>query len=298
MWPRTVFSFLIIFAVLAILLWPKDQNALQGRTASIPDQASLITYPTRLANGSQPPRIVAESAIILDAAGGQILYEKNSQSRHQPASIVKLVTALTVLENCPQDLSVTVNLVTDEPFLMGLSIGDRLTVENLLYGLLMASANDAAYALATACSQSPEQFVAQMNQQAQRLTMTNSHFVNPAGFDDQNQYTTAFDLAKLAKAAVANPLIAKIVATKNVVVTDNRGIKTYYLKNTNELLGKVNGLQGVKTGQTQIALGNLVTATTRDGNTIIAVVLGSEDRFGDSQKLIEWAFENYQWIGH
>lgn len=294
MWPRLVTGSLIIFSALAILFWPKNQNAVKG-LATAPNQ-NLVVAPTRLLDGNQPSSITAASAIILDAATGNILYEKNSQARHQPASIAKLATALTVLENCPQDLPVTVNLTTDEPFLMGLTAGDRLTVESLLYGLLIASANDAAYALTTACSQSPEQFVVQMNQQAQRLTMTNSHFINPAGFDDQSQYTTAFDLAKLAKAAVTNPLIAKIVATKNAVVTDTAGIKTYYLKNTNELLGKVDGLEGVKTGQTQIALENLVTQTTRNGNTIITVVLGSEDRFGDSQKLIEWTFENYQWL--
>ena len=135
-----------------------------------------------------------------------------------------------------------------------------------------------------------------MNLKAKELAMYDSHFTNPAGFDDPNHYSTARDLAKLARVAVASPLIAKIVATKSIVLTDTLNTKTYYLENINKLLGQVEGISGIKTGQTEGSLEVLITQTTRDGHTIITVVLGSTDRFADSINLIEWTFANHQWI--
>ena len=134
-----------------------------------------------------------------------------------------------------------------------------------------------------------------MNERAKTLEMANTHFDNPAGFDSDYNYSTAADLSKLAKDAVANPLISKIVATKTIVLTDVSGIKTYYVENINKLLGEVDGVEGVKTGHTEAAGEILLTEATRAGNTIIVVVLSSEDRFEDSKKLIEWAFANYHW---
>lgn len=242
------------------------------------------------------PEISAKSAIVIDEASGVSLYEKDAATRLLPASTTKLLTALVVLESCLPDQLVSVISPNAEPSSMGLSAGDVLTVESLLYGLLIASGNDSAFTLADSCSESQNQFVVDMNQKTKKLGMANSHFANPAGFDDITQYTTARDLAKLAKAAVADPMIAKIVATKSIVVNDVTGIKTYYLSNVNKLIGQVDGTVGIKTGSTPGALENLVTKTTRNGHSIIAVVLGSKDRFDDSENLIEWSFANYQWI--
>jgi D-alanyl-D-alanine carboxypeptidase len=125
--------------------------------------------------------------------------------------------------------------------------------------------------------------------------MINTHFTNPAGFDDSTQYSTAADLAKLAKVITANPLIAKIVTTKSTVVTDVSGNKTYFLENVNKLLGIIEGIEGVKTGQTEGSLEILITKTTRNNNSIITAVLGSQDRFGESKELINWSFENFTW---
>jgi D-alanyl-D-alanine carboxypeptidase (penicillin-binding protein 5/6) len=206
------------------------------------------------------------------------------------------MTALVALERCSPETSIRVGAVIKDGTQMGIAQGDVLTVESLLYGMLISSGNDAAYVLAYSCSDSFNRFIVSMNQKAKELKMENTHFANPAGFDDSSQYSTASDLAKLAKVAVANPLISKIVATKSTVLTDVFGTKTYYLENINELLGEVKGLEGVKTGQTEGSLEILVTKTTRDGNTIIAVVLGSQDRFGESKQLIEWAFANHRWL--
>ena len=126
--------------------------------------------------------------------------------------------------------------------------------------------------------------------------MKDTHFSNPTGFDDDLQYSTAEDLAKLANVAISNPIISKIVKVKSTVVTDFTGNKTYYLENINELLGIIDGLEGIKTGQTEGSLENLITKTTRNGNSVIVVVLGSEDRFTETQNLIEWAFDIYSWV--
>lgn len=241
------------------------------------------------------PEVLAKSAIVIDNASFENLFEKEANLRHLPASLTKLLTALTALENCmPQDVK-TVAEIRAEGSTMGLSIGDEVSIETLLYGLLIASGNDAAYALSAACTPTGSDFIVQMNEMAKRLGMTASNFTNPAGLDDLSQYTNARDLARLAKAAVADPLIAKIVATKSIVVNDRSGNKTYYLHNINKLIGEVNGVEGIKTGQTEGASGNLITKTTRGGNSIITVVLGSDDRFEDTTALIEWTFTNYSW---
>lgn len=295
-WRLTVI-FLILLASFLIILSPKIffLPSLNRQNVTSKESVVNIPGPVPVANFQAPPNLSAYSAIVADAQNGLVLFEKDAKSPHLPASITKLMTALVTLQNCSPDQIVTVTYLESQPTQMGLTIGDTLTIESLLYGLLMASGNDAAYALATACAPSSSQFVDQMNYQAKRLGMRNSHFIDPAGFDDPAQFTTAHDLALLAKVALANPLLAKIVATKSTVVTDLSGNKTYYLENVNKLLGKINGVVGVKTGQTEGALENLVTKTTRNGNAIITVVLGSEDRFDESKQLIEWAFKNYQW---
>jgi D-alanyl-D-alanine carboxypeptidase len=206
------------------------------------------------------------------------------------------MTALVALENCLPQTVVKIGYVEPEGTKMGLTTGDQLTVESLLYGLLVPSGNDAAFALASACAPSYNQFIGEMNKKAKDLGMTNTHFQNPAGFDSPMQYSTTRDLTKLSRVAVANPLISKIVATRSIVVSDTTSTKTYYLENVNKLLGIVSGVEGVKTGQTEGSLENLVAKVTRDGNTIITVVLGSQDRFGETKSLIDWAYKNHTWI--
>ena len=253
-------------------------------------------YPIPTNGFQKAPEITASSAAIIDLKTGTTLFEKNSNLKHLPASTAKLMTALIVLEKCSPQTIVTVDDIQKIGNQMGLEAGDQVTVENLIHGLLIKSGNDAAYVLASACSDSNGNFISQMNEKARSLEMLNTRFVNPAGFDDPFQFSTAADLAKLARVAVGNPMIAKIVATKSTVVTDVSGNKNFYLENVNELLGEVNGVVGIKSGQTNGALENLITQTTRDGNSIITIVLGSKDRFTESKDLIEWAFSNYRWI--
>lgn len=256
----------------------------------------LFPYPVNRKDFKIAPPISSRSAVVIDAKTAVTLYEKDPSIRHLPASTAKLMTAIVALQKCDPEQLVRIGYVEPEPTAMGLATGDVVSVKTLLYGLLVASGNDAAYALAYSCADSTEEFVKEMNQKAKELEMHGTKFSNPAGFDSQDEYTTARDLAKLAKVAIANPLLAKIVATRQTVVTDATGLKTYYLTNINKLLGEVEGIEGIKTGQTEGSLEVLVTQTTRGGNTIIAVVLGSQDRFLDTKQLIEWAFTNHEWV--
>ncbi len=297
---RIAVIFLIIISALAVVFLPKDQlNQIAQGTVAKKVEAGTIgleaIHPSPRKDFSEAPQVTATSAVVIDNKTGTSMYEKNSNLRHLPASTTKLMTALVALEKCSLTDVIEVRDVEGDGSQMGLKVGDRVTVENLLYGLLIPSGNDAAFVLAKNCGDSYGQFIAGMNQKAKDLNMQNTHFVNPAGYDDPLQYSTASDLALLARVAVANPAIAKIVKIKSTVVTDVTGTRTYYLENVNKLLGVVPGVEGVKTGETDGALENLVTKTTRGENSILVVVLGSQDRFGDSKSLIEWTFQNYIW---
>lgn len=263
---------------------------------NIEQTTPLFPYPVKIDGFVPPPDLTARAATVIDNKTGITLYEKNPTLKHLPASTTKLMTAIVALERCLPQTVVNVGFVQTEGTKMGLSPGDRLTVESLLYGLLIPSGNDAAYVLAYSCADSYESFITAMNKKAKELGMVNTHFANPAGYDDKFQYSSARDLTKLSRAAIANPLIAQIVKTRSVVVNDVTGTKTYFLENVNKLLGVVPGLEGVKTGQTEGSLENLVTYTNREGRGVIAVVLGSTDRFGESQALIEWAYKNHIWV--
>lgn len=296
---RILVVFFIFLLGVAVLLLPRTNfmNLTKNLKANVIKQSPIINpaSPNKIKNYQPAPQTSTESIEIIDAQTGTILYEKNANLRLLPASTTKMMTALVALQNCSPQNVITVKSVQQDGTQMGLTVGDQVTVENLLYGLLLSSGNDAAYVLANSCAISYKDFIKSMNIKAEELKMTNTHFVNPAGFDDNLHYSTAADLAKLAKVVVADPLIAKIVSTKSAVVTDITTNKTYFLQNVNKLLGQVDGVEGVKTGQTDGSLEILVTKTTRNGNSIIISLMGSQDRFKDTQKLIDWVFINYNW---
>lgn len=297
---RVFFVALIFLSVAVFIIYENNFVKLPQKflfnKLSIFENPKLFSYPVPIPLFLKAPQLSARSAVVIDAKTGITLYEKEPNLRHFPASTTKLMTALVALERCNSQTQVRITNIITEGTQMGLAEGDLVTVQSLLYGMLVASGNDAAYALSYACADSYNKFIVSMNQKAKELSLTNTHFTNPAGFDSSLHFSTARDLAKLAKVAVANPQIAKIVSTKSTVVTDVGGSKTYYLQNVNQLLGEVEGLEGIKTGQTEGSLEVLVTKTTRSGNTLIVVVLGSADRFGESKELIEWAFKNHKWV--
>lgn len=245
------------------------------------------------------PKLNSKVGLIFDRASKRIIYEKNGKKQVPMASTTKIMTSIVVLENA--DLT---DIVTIEKKAagtggsrLGLKVNDKITVHDLLYGLMLKSGNDAAVALAIHVGGSIEGFSDMMNQTAKELNLINSHFVTPHGLDKQGHYTTAYELACMADYALNIPKFKEIVKTKSYTVTING--RPQIINNTNELLGNLNGVYGVKTGFTNGANRCLVTACKRGELDIITVVLGADTkkiRTKDSIKLIEYAYKNYQII--
>lgn len=249
-----------------------------------------------LGTSASYPVISAQGVMVVDLKSGVLLYEKNPNLRLLPASTTKIITALVALDIYNLDDVVKISSgVRVDGQKIGLYEGEEMTVENLLNALLIYSANDAAEALARAHPLGREAYIDLMNVKAMELGMTNSHFYNPAGLDGEMQYATAKDLARATEVALRIPVFARMVSTKETVITDVSQKNIYKIKNINKLLGEIPGVMGVKTGWTENARENLVTYVERDGKKIIITLLGSSDRFGETKELIDWIFENYKW---
>ncbi|MBU4381021.1 serine hydrolase [Candidatus Parcubacteria bacterium] len=253
--------------------------------------ASATTVSTLNNNQTPAPLITATSAIAVNAKTGKPLYEKNPDAPLPPASTTKIVTALVILEN--YDLAQVVAIPPtcvglDEPT-VGFFANDQVTIESLLYGMLVKSASDAACSLAHV-SASYGEFINKMNTKAQDLGLTSTVFSNEIGFDseDQNQLTTARDLSVLAQEAMKNDIFRIIVGTREIKVTTNLFKKTYTITTTNELLKEIPGTTGIKTGNTEKAKGCLVYSYDNLGKKILIVILGSDDRFGDAKNILDW----------
>jgi len=242
------------------------------------------------------PVVSARSVYALDLRSGISLYEKNPDQKLFPASTTKIITSLVALDYYDLNQELLVGEFSVEGQKMGLIPGEKIRVEDILYGLLVFSGNDAAEVIARNYDGGRSRFIENMNLLAKDLGLENSHFANPSGLDDATQVTTAKDLATAGRHAMKNPLFAKIVSTKEKTVEGSNGIGVHKLKNINQLVGSVDGVMGIKTGWTQNARENLVTFVERDGKPIILVVLGSQDRFSETQEIIEWVYSNFEWI--
>lgn len=246
------------------------------------------------------PIINARHAVVIDRSSKNILYGKNENEQCKMASTTKIMTAIVVLENCnnlQEVVTISQKSAGTGGSRLGLSTNDKITVENLLYGLMLVSGNDAAVALAEFIGGDIEKFSLMMNEKASSLGLKNTNFETPHGLDSDNHYTTAYELALLANYALNNPTFSKIVKTSNYTVNINGSAKT--LNNTNELLGYLDGVYGVKTGFTNGANRCLVTSCKRDNLDIICVVLGCDtkkNRTLDSIKLINYTFDNFTMV--
>ncbi len=239
--------------------------------------------------------ITASGVIVQDLNSSIELWKREESLRLAPASTTKLLTALVALELYQLDDVVTIKTALREGQTIDIYTGEKITVENLLYGALIHSGNDAAYALAEHHKDGVVGFIAAMNMKAKALGMNASNFTNAMGLDDTNHYVTTSDLAKLSRAALENKTIVKMVAIPQITIADVTHTTYHPLKNVNQLLGKIPGVAGLKTGWTEAAGENLVTYVDRNGHRILIVVLRSKDRFGDTEKLINWVFGNYIW---
>ena len=292
----------LYLAILAFIFVSTTALAVSGQIPDVIKNLPILglskkNFPPNpvLAADSSFPVLSAQGALAVDLDSGVSLYEKNPDTKLLPASTTKIVTALVSLDSYKLDQVVTVGKINVDGQKMGLLSGEQLTMENLLYGLLVYSANDAAEALAGSFPGGYAAFITAMNAKAADLSMNNSHFDNPVGLDTDDQHSTARDLVRAAEVAMRIPEFAKIVGTRTVSFTDTTGKIKYSLNNINVLLGTVPGVMGVKTGWTENARENLVTYIERDGHKVMIAVLGSQDRFGETKELINWIFASYQW---
>lgn len=250
-----------------------------------------------VAKSSDVPIINSRSAVIFDRKSKEIIYGKAENERRKMASTTKILTSLVILEkaNLNDVVIVSKKAAGIGGSRLGLSTGDKITVKDLLYGLMLCSGNDAAVALAEYVGESVEGFQEIMNKKASELGLKDTHFVTPHGLDAEEHYTTAYELALITDYALNMDEFRKIVGTKYYTISINGNPKNIH--NTNELLGVLNGVYGVKTGFTNGANRCLVTAVKRENLDIICVVLGADTkkyRTSDSVKLIEYAFNNYE----
>ncbi len=262
---------------------------------------------------TEPPAIIAETAIVIDAKTGKILYDKNMNEQREPASTTKVITALLALENL--ELSKLVTIDAETPFTEGSRVylleGENVTVEQLMYALLLESANDAAVALGKEMGGTIPAFAKMMNERAEELGAKNTNFVNPNGLHEEGHLTTAYDLAMIAKEAMKNEDFRKFVTTYRYIVPATNKQDTRYLYNTNRLIydektkvlvngvdrpAKYEGATGIKTGYTSHAGGCLIAGAKQGDTELISVVMKSTDegRFADSIALLDYAFANYK----
>ena len=246
--------------------------------------AAVLFFPVRA------EAISAEKAYVLDAVSGEVLYAKNADAQSLIASTTKIMTALIVCEQCNvlDRMRIPKEAVGIEGSSMYLQEGEVLTVQELLYGLMLRSGNDAAVALAIYCGGTVEGFAERMNDKARLLGMENTHFVNPNGLDAPEHYSTARDLAVLAAYAMENPIFRKTVSAKNVTVGQRQ------LTNHNKLLWRFEGADGVKTGYTKAAGRILVSSATRQGRRLIGVTINAPDDWNDHETLLETGFTRYE----
>lgn len=247
----------------------------------------------------EEPKINSKAGIVLDRESKRVLYSKNAYEKRAMASTTKIMTAIIALENSRLDEEIVIckKAANMGGSRLGLKEGDKISMNDLLYGLMLCSGNDAATQIAISIGGSYEGFAELMNKKALKLGLTNTHFVTPHGLDNLDHYTTAYELALLADYALHDEKFSQIVSSKTKTILINGSQRQLY--NTNELLGNLNGVNGVKTGFTNNAGRCLVTSCVRNGKSIISVVLGADtkkDRTKDSIQIIEYVYSNYSSI--
>lgn len=291
---KRIIPIFMFFIFISMFVYVSFADDIDNETIDV--STELNSFTDTSAETIKEPDVNSRACVVIDRKTNSVLFGKNENSKKKMASTTKIMTATIIIEKC--NLSDTIEISKKAAGTggsrLGLKTGDKITILDLLYGLMLRSGNDAAVALAEYAGGDINGFAELMNAKALELGLTNTHFETPHGLDSNEHYTTAYELAVISNYALNNPTFAKIVGTKNYTITINGSPKD--LSNTNELLGNMEGVYGVKTGFTNGANRCLVTACKRNDIDIICVVLGADTkkfRTIDSIKLINYVFNNF-----
>jgi D-alanyl-D-alanine carboxypeptidase (penicillin-binding protein 5/6) len=290
---------LALLVLLALVLLPPTPTLAQAAVTQPAEGQAQEAKQTAEASTSLPPKVRGKSAILINLADGRVLFESDADTRRAIASTTKIMTGILSLETLPLEQVVTASKQADAAgeSEIWLTPGEQLTVEQLLYALMVKSANDAAVALAEASAGSVEAYVEKMNTKAQELGLTNTHFANPHGLDSEEHYSSARDLALLAQYAMGNEEFRRIVGLEKVNIPWGGRDYDRVLESRNGLLGEVPFVDGVKTGYTRKAGFCLVGSGTREGLSLVSVILGEatkDELYDDTVALLEYGFSRYR----
>ncbi len=291
---------------LAIVLIPHSardtsKKSLISGVSTQAQAADQIKSAPEMAINQAVPVLTAHAALAFDLDSGTILFSSNLDEKLPIASLTKLMTALVVVKKANLDAEVTIAKqdLTSVGSTVGLVEGEKIKVSDLLSAMLIPSGNDAALALADFVGETPEKFADLMNQEAKDLNLVQTHFSNPVGWDsyeDQENFSNALDLVRIVKEFLKHDELASIVRTRETTVSSVDGKYNHTLRTTNKLLlDNPQEVMGIKTGFTSKALGNLIILTNHNNRQILTIVLGSQNREEDTQKLLDWVLSVYRW---
>ncbi len=291
---KKIISIFMFFIFINMFFYISFADDIDNETIDV--STELNSFTDTSTETIKEPDVNSRACVVIDRKTNSVLFGKNENTKKKMASTTKIMTATIIIEKCnlTDTIEISKKAAGTGGSRLGLKTGDKITVLDLLYGLMLRSGNDAAVALAEYAGGDINGFAELMNAKALDLGLTNTHFETPHGLDSNEHYTTAYELAVISNYALNNPTFAKIVGTKNYTITINSSPKD--LSNTNELLGNMEGVYGVKTGFTNGANRCLVTACKRNDIDIICVVLGADTkkfRTIDSIKLINYVFNNF-----
>lgn len=294
------FDLIIIFLILILnLFWLPSLSywGIYGTDQSISkSKISQFKIPSSpIVKLASKPQTTAQNYILVDLETNKVLISKNPEEKIYPASTTKLITALTALNIYPLDEVVTINEEYSEGQNMGLKVGEKITIKSLVSALLIYSANDAAFTLAKQHPQGFDGFVKQMNLLVKKYNLKNTNFVNVDGLQNENHYSTVYDLSQIGRIVVQNNIVKNTVKNKEITVSSVDGSIQHHLASTDELLTTTPEIEGLKTGWTPEAKGCFVGLINLNGHYLISVVAQSDDRFQDTKNILDWAKQNVSW---
>lgn len=285
----------LLVVVLGLSLLKIPKISLSTPSSSVNTIAAAITHPPiPVITTTNLPQIYS-NYILIDSDTNTILAENLPKTKIYPASTTKLATALTALNIYPLDEVISIGSTYSEGKVMKLETGEKITVKSLITSLLIYSANDAAFILASHHPNGVEGFINEMNLLVKKNNLLDTHFTNFDGIHSPDHYSTVYDLSQLGRLAIKNQFIRDTVKTKHIIVTDIDNKYQHDLTSTNELLGVVPEIEGLKTGWTPEASGSFVGLINLNGHYLISVIAQSQDRFADTKTLVTWAKQSISW---